>query len=1830
MSDATRTTASAAPAPREPARSSAVEGAPAAAGLSNFALQQQSRAGVSLASIPGAPLDNRSMQSLARGNAPAASFASVKPAVSSASQPLPHYDRIQAAFGRHDVSGVRTITGGPARGANAALGARAFTAGDKIGFRDAPDVWLAAHESAHVVQQRDGASTPGGDHGDPWERHADRVADEVVAGRSAEPLLDAVTGSGPSRAPAVQLDQDKHAQNQPEPFSASSGDKPGNFFSGRGTAQSWMYDWGDLLVDKLGDYLAGTKLEMPSPWAQWSAGAPADFAKAMWAPVVAKKGGNRPYFELPRILAPDALDPLVNAGRDAPTTGPLDPITEHRIEPLGETDWAEPVVAEVGKIVVKRVIESLQREVPRWVSARNQLRLSSEGPIKTVDHDPDPKQVVKSHPIDAYVLGGLTGHVTVDYAAYRKSNPDEAKLGDLHLGELKTVPFDWLHDEGAWNWVHVQVEGATVEDVAYTLYGDSTYAHTMTGAAPYFGVTNVDKLIEPALSLWTKARDHAKKPASEGDDSSISEPDQQIQKPSLVSDYVMLAEANSLKSIKPSGIKPDEDGRKVLLDRMNAGLQTFQLITKMSHKLSKGGYDWMVSDAYKRLQDRAFKVADRTNSMNWIVDWDRQTIAQGDLLRQALNGITVAVAQYNNFSMWDKASLVAQQIGFMYLRVASLSEQAVAGQEALAAANDQSKLFPALVMEQVLAEVRKVLHREEGKNWDVDTSADHDERTDLKEHQDREAKLRLRLARVRDELLQNQEGAAKDLQQLQQDLADLQTEVSLVYDMDAIEAAWQALYNDLSAVGVISGANTDDTELMSGKEGHDTESNPALLDLWSEWNRIYLEYRYGDKKAAIAKLKERKPKLKELLDKVAPLIKSNATKNKWITFAIMIGIALVTAGVGAYVEGAAAVAWGAESWATFAVTTGAEAFTFTTLSYGFVDKDPSIGGYFLELGKNLITFGALKGISNKYISFIGKDVAGTVDTMIVQFVAMNTASLVEADIKKYRATGQHLSLDEALDISKQNALFTIAAGIATAAARPGLETLKLRGEADSALSGLRSAKADLQALALKVESAKTADPAQVEGLLAKQREVLKAQDDALKTLEKLASDPKKASKAGLDDPTTIDRLESARQEHVEAARQLELATTLQYTEGAGPIRYAEKGAKWDSVVNFWKGEGATVETVRVDDQFGSRSVDITTKEGDTFRLLERTADNAKAVGQTGVEIPGAGTAAPKAPDATTATPDPVGGTKSASSYTLSDTPVQTGKKVAAIATDIAPGLKAEGIDLGAVKAEPAKGGSKTASTTLTVPDGKGGTTSVPVTIEVATDVAASGASGHGTESGHASFQIKPDGKGGWTVSIRIEERLANEADVASHLRHELREAKDILGELAKDPTFDVDAAQKSSSLTDPTKTTAHDRAAAAEVRDLLSDLGATIAEGEAARARVAKAGKRFVSKADRLAVQKGADARARLDSLLDSMGLTDPAARAEKIKTVLDLAGVDAASPLGKFLEGYGIRTDATAARTKALDALDAPTRAKVEAALGPYADLLPADQINNFIDAVTKDPGSKFATNAKSLLELRAQGGIDDAQLAANIDSTARAARAAEAETTEAGGKRLYNAEDPDRNPIGENGLSKQQEAKFRGDIDNAKTVEDKMQARYQRYRAKIANAVESTLKAGEPWPFDVWKAKNPQLNKAVSEGLAIENDAVTAMGATPNNKSGAYIEKTVIDPSTNQVVTARPDAFLGDIPVESKYVDAGSKDQVVYDTTQTRAEREMGGEEGHIMVLSQKVKAGEPPAELRPSRPLADKSDVYFFDPGLKKITFRWETRSSSWVPSTGPEAP
>lgn len=144
--------------------------------------------------------------------------AAAEAGVQSQGTALPHADKIQAAFGRHDISGIQAHVGGDAAAASQAMGAEAYATGNHVAFAGQPDLHTAAHEAAHVVQQRGGVQLKAGvgAANDTYEQQADAVADRVVQGKSAEDLLGA-PGSASAQSDTVQM---KEAPTQAQADSA--------------------------------------------------------------------------------------------------------------------------------------------------------------------------------------------------------------------------------------------------------------------------------------------------------------------------------------------------------------------------------------------------------------------------------------------------------------------------------------------------------------------------------------------------------------------------------------------------------------------------------------------------------------------------------------------------------------------------------------------------------------------------------------------------------------------------------------------------------------------------------------------------------------------------------------------------------------------------------------------------------------------------------------------------------------------------------------------------------------------------------------------------------------------------------------------------------------------------------------------------------------------------------------------------------------------------------------------------------------------------------------------------------------------------------------------------------------------------------------------------------------------------------------------------------------------------------------------------------------------------------------------------------------------------
>jgi hypothetical protein len=138
--------------------------------------------------------------------------------VAGAGGSLPHGATIQQLFGRHDISGVEAHVGGEAATASRAISAEAYATGNHVAFAASPSLHTAAHEAAHVVQQRGGVHLKGGigESGDAHEQHANAVADAVVQGKSAEALLDRYANGGGGPAAVQRKPDDAPSPQRPD------------------------------------------------------------------------------------------------------------------------------------------------------------------------------------------------------------------------------------------------------------------------------------------------------------------------------------------------------------------------------------------------------------------------------------------------------------------------------------------------------------------------------------------------------------------------------------------------------------------------------------------------------------------------------------------------------------------------------------------------------------------------------------------------------------------------------------------------------------------------------------------------------------------------------------------------------------------------------------------------------------------------------------------------------------------------------------------------------------------------------------------------------------------------------------------------------------------------------------------------------------------------------------------------------------------------------------------------------------------------------------------------------------------------------------------------------------------------------------------------------------------------------------------------------------------------------------------------------------------------------------------------------------------------------
>jgi hypothetical protein len=401
--------------------------------------------------------------------------------VAGAAAPLPHLDRIQASFGHHDVSHVRTATGGAASEASQALGASAYAVGDRVGFAGAPDLHTAAHEAAHVVQQRGGVQLKSGiDAGktDPMEQHADTVADAVVRGEPAQALLDQVGGHGQG----VNVVQRKGVGASLHPL---SGD--------------YCNTYRIKIMAAIADRIRAVGLPKPHPRLYWADKVKAEQAiiDVLWNDIELLQ--DKTLHRLMEHSYPADLYSIVDASRQGAS-------------PRQQGEWH----AVVGVAIANALSEPLDASIQRMAL---RLRVQLDGPARGIPHN---AHLIPSCPLDSLVGEALTKPGVIG-GVERTSRVDDTPGKPFARGaEPVTFQLVGKHDPKLWNWIEVtSPKSATVEDVASTelipgkpdsVMG-TTQSYRIAASPPYFGIPiEVARQVEDMRDLASEGdQDKAKR-----------------------------------------------------------------------------------------------------------------------------------------------------------------------------------------------------------------------------------------------------------------------------------------------------------------------------------------------------------------------------------------------------------------------------------------------------------------------------------------------------------------------------------------------------------------------------------------------------------------------------------------------------------------------------------------------------------------------------------------------------------------------------------------------------------------------------------------------------------------------------------------------------------------------------------------------------------------------------------------------------------------------------------------------------------------------------------------------------------------------------------------------------------------------------------------------------------------------------------------------------------------------------------------------------------------------------------------------------------------------
>jgi len=1128
---------------------------------------------------------------------------------SSDGDPLPDPARWSRVMGV-DLHAARLVQGTTASAAAAALGARAFTVGERIFFgegqRTAGGDSLLRHELTHVAQQQ-GATVPDADDLQ-VASPGDDVEHEARANAGAEPAAAPAAG----RSAMLAMDgEDRATESQ--------------------YTDRWFIGYPHGIFNDAREQIS--RLPFPAPaYCHW-----------LWgrndAVIFTAFGAMMDRAEFQRICGGD-YHSAVNRGRDATPDG------------LGTREWVPAVGREIAGLLAPKFADSIRRLGAQYAAAAYQAWLAAP-PERREDHSRDipiAAGVLRpSQPLDRHVIAALINQegsnvrqLVVNYEEYGR-NVGSGGAAAVLRGPRPIRGWSFDIRAGAITWIQVtDPREATAQDVAALLYGDESSANQIVAAPPRFGF-RPDRLLPDHATRWRREvlaspwaevvghRDGAEALAlgntlREGRNPDIDPAAEVIRAGGAVADDAALAQAGAFRA---TGASSGD-----ILERFDLALSLIDSIEASLGAMSGFIRTVNVAPVRQRIQERKTRLRASTTPAD-VLRWDAHSAAEFDVLRRAATGINNAAQQYRQFTGGTtggaSAAELANHIRIPIFRMArayhvaaAVAEMPDTAQQRLADADRQAQLFPIEMVEGVLAVCRLELERARSAG----DSAYASEVPDLSAEEER---LRTMLFEAREQIAINPTAAQQRIDEALRLVGTLQEKVTMISTLATLWQEWGALlHNSHTVAGIFTGKNAR-YETQMGK-----------LQTWQDelWS-IYLDYKFarGEDGLAAARqrwagLRARGDQLTRDINETAALFEEEENRERWINFgarvAVMIGIAVATMGVGAYVEGALLVGagWGMTATGTLGaavVSTGAEAATFTAATNLIFEEDHSIRHLLGSFAENWILFGAMRGLSFVVEGAIGttlgaeaaRGAIGQVANMTTGLSANIAYAMMRAD-QEARAHGQPNGLtdEQKHQLVLENVVVFIGTVIAARYARGFLEGISRAGAEGplARLATIDESRASALRLAREAQSLKSLEAAR--NAISQDSTTLRSEIDVLRELEHWAQEnPTRAARLGL----SPERLAHIRTIDEAALNTRERASIALELEAVGGDLYQVRAELFDEVVGRLERLGDRVE--RSVNAEGQRQARARSADGTSMTIRERVSARrgAATAGTTRVE-----------------------------------------------------------------------------------------------------------------------------------------------------------------------------------------------------------------------------------------------------------------------------------------------------------------------------------------------------------------------------------------------------------------------------------------------------------------------------------------------------------------------------------------------------------------------------------------------------------------------------------